>query len=316
VDGPAPYQRWVSADIVVIADLVTQNIPYQQLPTGDVTQSIRVYPTGLKDASGTDKTNITVAVNDVVEWISYPPVGAAINVISALDTDPIIRIKSSINVEQDISGFDSGMLMPYYTYRMQFKYPGTYTYSYNINNNTLTGTVTVTGASDITDTQLPSVPAQLQAELDGHYVSLSWNASTDNQQVTGYSVYRRLTDQSLFANIADTVNTAYTDQSVSQTTQYQYRVCAFDSSSNLSHPSDIVTITSGEIPSAPQNTYNPYIAAISCSADKGTTASVNADIVSGKAIGQVPEDMMISAISRAAYFGFITKKDVICFNIK
>ena len=316
VEGPSPYQRWVSPDIVVIADLVTQNIPYQQLPSEAVSQSIRVYPTGLKDASGADKTNITVTVNDVVEWISYPPDGATINEISALDTNPVIRVKSSVNAEQDISGFDSGMLMPYYTYRMKFKYPGIYTYSYNINNNTLTGTVTVTGTSDTTDTQLPSVPAQLQAQLDGYYVSLSWNASTDNQQVAGYSIYRRLTDQSLFTHIADTANMVYTDQSVSQTTQYQYRVCAFDSSMNLSHPSDIVTITSGEIPSAPQNTYNPYIAAISCNSDEGTTASVNADIVSGKAIGQVPEGMMISAISRAAYFGLITKKDVICFNIK
>ncbi|MDD3970826.1 MAG: hypothetical protein PHC31_02825 [Clostridia bacterium] len=317
VEGPSPYQKWVSPDIVVIADLVTQNIPYQKLPADPVDVSIRVSPDALKDAFGNDKTNITIAADDVVEWISYPLDGATINDISALNTNPVIRIKSSINVEQDISGFDSGVLMPYYTYRFQFKYPGTYTYSYNINNSSLTGTVTVTGAA-LTDTNLPSTPQNFAVSLDqDNSVLLSWSASTDNQQVAGYKVYRRLSaggsDFSILASIA---TTSYRDSTVAASLDYQYKVCAYDASDNFSHASQVLDITTNaSTPPSSESSYNPYLRAISCESGTGTIAVINAEHTLNGSNAKATEAMVISLISRAAYFGMTTKKDVIGFKI-
>ena len=54
----------------------------------------------------------------------------------------------------------------------------------------LTLTFTPDGTPPRSDTEAPSAPSGLDAEVTGDDVALTWNASTDNVGVSGYSVYR------------------------------------------------------------------------------------------------------------------------------
>ncbi len=91
-----------------------------------------------------------------------------------------------------------------------------------------------------TDTQPPTTPTGLTVvSVHSGSVSLSWNASTDNVAVAGYTVYRNGTA------IAQTGNatTTYTDSTVAPSTTYTYTVDAFDAAGNHSGQSSPVTAT-------------------------------------------------------------------------
>ncbi len=119
----------------------------------------------------------------------------------------------------------------------------TYTYTVyaydaagNISQPSNTATVTITA-----DTQPPSTPTGLAAVVGGaSQISLSWNATTDNTGVTGYTVYR---DGSAIATTNGPNATTYTDTGVAPGTTYTYTVDAFDSAGNHSAPSAAVTAT-------------------------------------------------------------------------
>jgi chitodextrinase len=88
------------------------------------------------------------------------------------------------------------------------------------------------------DTQQPSVPTALAATAAGpSQVNLTWNASTDNVGVAGYTVYRN------GAQLATVTATGYTDGSVSPSTSYSYAVDAFDLANNHSAKSSPVSVT-------------------------------------------------------------------------
>lgn len=90
------------------------------------------------------------------------------------------------------------------------------------------------------DALAPSVPTVLSAQAaSGTQVVLAWQASTDNDGVAGYTVYRG------GAAIATLVGTAsgYTDGSVSPGKTYVYAVDAFDSSGNRSARTKGVSVT-------------------------------------------------------------------------
>jgi YD repeat-containing protein len=98
------------------------------------------------------------------------------------------------------------------------------------------------------DTQAPTVPTGLGGSApNSSTVNLSWNASTDNVQVTGYRVYRG------GSYIGDSATTSYSDGSRAGSTTYSYQVAARDAVPNISAPSSAINVTTPDTiaPSTP-----------------------------------------------------------------
>jgi acetylxylan esterase len=88
------------------------------------------------------------------------------------------------------------------------------------------------------DTTAPSVPANLAASgVTSSSVSLSWSASTDNVGVAGYRVFRN------GVQVGTAAGTTFTDSGLTASTQYTYKVAAFDAAGNVSAQSAGVTAT-------------------------------------------------------------------------
>src|SRR5690348_10027242 len=103
-----------------------------------------------------------------------------------------------------------------------------------------------TGAFELvqnsTDTQPPTTPTGLTATTVGSTsVSLSWNASTDNVGVAGYTVYRNGT----VVGATGATTTSFVDSTASPTTSYSYTVDAFDAAGNHSAQSSPLPVTTG-----------------------------------------------------------------------
>jgi chitodextrinase len=94
-------------------------------------------------------------------------------------------------------------------------------------------------ASSPADTTPPSIPAGLTATSGSGSVALSWNASSDNVGVAGYTVYR---NGAALATVGGST-LSYTDTAVSSVTQYTYAVDAFDAAGNHSAQSASVSLT-------------------------------------------------------------------------
>jgi chitodextrinase len=97
------------------------------------------------------------------------------------------------------------------------------------------------------DTKAPSVPNGLTANaVSPTQVELSWQASSDNIGVTGYTIYR---DTTTLATVSgDTLS--YTDTTVLESSSYTYTVDAFDAAGNHSAPSSAVSVTTPVMPSS------------------------------------------------------------------
>jgi fibronectin type 3 domain-containing protein len=88
------------------------------------------------------------------------------------------------------------------------------------------------------DTQPPTVPTGLAATvISPSRVDLTWNASTDNVGVAGYTVYR---NGAVLANVG---STSFSDLSTTANSTYSYRVDAFDAAGNHSAQSSAVNVT-------------------------------------------------------------------------
>jgi chitodextrinase len=95
------------------------------------------------------------------------------------------------------------------------------------------------------DTQAPSVPSNVTATVVGAtQVDLSWQASTDNVGVSGYTIYR---DNSMIATVAGST-LAYTDHTVLPSSSYSYSVEAFDPAGNYSPQSAPIGATTPAMP--------------------------------------------------------------------
>jgi fibronectin type 3 domain-containing protein len=107
------------------------------------------------------------------------------------------------------------------------------------------------------DTQPPTAPASLTPSVvSGTQINLSWPAATDNVGVTGYRVERcQGTGCTNFAQIAAQPGTSYSDQGLSPSTPYSYRVRAVDAAANVGPYSPVATATTQAAtpPSAPGN---------------------------------------------------------------
>jgi chitodextrinase len=79
------------------------------------------------------------------------------------------------------------------------------------------------------DTAAPSVPTGLVGSaMSSTQINLSWNASTDNVRVTGYTVYLN------GAQLATTSGTSFSHTSLAAGATYNYRVSAYDAVPNHS----------------------------------------------------------------------------------
>ena len=81
----------------------------------------------------------------------------------------------------------------------------------------------------------PSVPAALTGEINGTTVSLSWDASTDDESVQGYNVYQN-------NDYLTTVFTTGYEGTVVDGNIYSYFVVAFDGRNNFSSRSDTLIL--------------------------------------------------------------------------
>jgi len=108
---------------------------------------------------------------------------------------------------------------------------------------TFSNVLAVYGLLSTADPLAPSGPGNLVATLTpgatASSVTLTWNASTDNDGgtgVAGYNVYR--TNQGNTVQVSQTSALTFTDTKLATNTNYAYFVKAFDNVGNLSAPSN------------------------------------------------------------------------------
>ncbi|KKU41894.1 MAG: hypothetical protein UX58_C0005G0044 [Candidatus Wolfebacteria bacterium GW2011_GWB2_46_69] len=95
------------------------------------------------------------------------------------------------------------------------------------------------------DTTVPSVPENLTATpIAPTLINLAWSASTDDVGVTHYKVYRHDVE------IATVTGLAYSDEGLSLSTVYRYRIAAVDAALNTSARSNEVSATTSALPVA------------------------------------------------------------------
>ncbi len=88
------------------------------------------------------------------------------------------------------------------------------------------------------DTTAPSIPAGLSGDsINNSRIDLSWNESTDDNQVSGYKIYRDGEE------IAVTAEISYSDTGLSSSATYSYAIAAFDYSGNISAQSNSISVT-------------------------------------------------------------------------
>ncbi|MCA9398864.1 MAG: S8 family serine peptidase, partial [Candidatus Omnitrophica bacterium] len=123
----------------------------------------------------------------------------------------------------------------------------TYTYQVsaidaNNNESAKSTSLAVTTLSDI-DTIPPTVPQGLAADnITQISARLTWEASTDNEGVGLYKIYRD------GEHIDFVENTLFNDLSLSPGTTYSYQVAAMDITGNESAKSTILSVTTLEVP--------------------------------------------------------------------
>jgi fibronectin type III domain protein/calcineurin-like phosphoesterase family protein len=81
------------------------------------------------------------------------------------------------------------------------------------------------------ETTAPTIPGNLNASaVSGTQINLNWSASSDNTGVRGYGIYR----DGVLVNTVDQNTLSYSDTNLIPSTNYAYRVDAFDGSGNHS----------------------------------------------------------------------------------
>ena len=123
--------------------------------------------------------------------------------------------------------------------------PGSYLYTVTPTGGTASAPVYAFIKGDVMtsapgDTVAPTVPQNLTVKvISATQIDLSWNASTDNEQLVGYKIYRD------GVQIGYSATNSYSDKSDSfdPTHVYKYTVTAFDFSNNNSSASNEVTAT-------------------------------------------------------------------------
>ncbi len=120
------------------------------------------------------------------------------------------------------------------------------------------------------DTEAPTAPSVLAAaNITQSSVDLSWNASTDNINVTGYDVYQGAT------LLTTVTGTTYNVTSLSANTSYDFSVFAKDAAGNISLSSNTVNVTTlapdTEAPTAPLNLVTSNLTQVSLTLSWGNS---------------------------------------------
>ena len=114
------------------------------------------------------------------------------------------------------------------------------------NESAASNGLNVTTESPAPDTQAPSVPTNLSASNTTQTTTdLSWNASTDNVGVTGYTVYQD------GVSIGTTGSTSYSVSGLTASTTYTFTVTASDAAGNESAASSGLNVTTSDPSSGP-----------------------------------------------------------------
>lgn len=89
-----------------------------------------------------------------------------------------------------------------------------------------------------TDTQAPTAPTNLAAgTVTATQVPLSWTASSDDEGVAGYRIFRGA------SQVGEVAGTSFMDTTVAPSTSYTYTVKAYDGGGNLSPASNPLDVT-------------------------------------------------------------------------
>ena len=139
----------------------------------------------------------------------------------------------------------------------------TYTYAVSAmdaagNDSALSVPATATTQTAPTDTTAPTVPAGLGATAtSSSQINLSWQASTDNVGVTGYSIYRCSgTGCSPTTKVGTvTSGTAFSNTGLAANTAYTYALAASDAAGNESSKSSSATATTLPVVGSTTNTF-------------------------------------------------------------
>jgi chitodextrinase len=151
-------------------------------------------------------------------------------------------IKSGTWVAMDVTPYITGEGI----YSFGITTPGSSTISFAAKESGVNAAQLVIELS-LTDAEAPSVPAGLSANASSAtQVDLTWQASSDNVGVTGYTIYR---DNTLLTTISGST-LGYSDSTASPSTTYNYSVDAFDAAGNYSAQSSPVSVTTPVIPSS------------------------------------------------------------------
>ena len=106
-------------------------------------------------------------------------------------------------------------------------------------------------STGVVETSSPTVPNNFTATLqDGGDIALNWDASEDNIGICGYNVYRNeqmlYKCQVLIGSNDTTINSAstnYIDITVDPSTEYSYKIEAYDFAGNVSAQTSSITVT-------------------------------------------------------------------------
>ncbi|MGC9358089.1 MAG: hypothetical protein ACP5GX_09485, partial [Anaerolineae bacterium] len=121
--GQAPgYQAWRSPVVEVITEIVHVNVPYTPWPV-EITEAITLTP------DGPDPAAVTVPVGSAVAWSSQLRATDTISDLITWFENPVLHLKSDLDVLLDTDGWDAGYLEPGRIYRRRFPRPGTYAYT-------------------------------------------------------------------------------------------------------------------------------------------------------------------------------------------
>jgi chitodextrinase len=161
--------------------------------------------------------------------------------------------------------------------------------------NTTRASVNVNGGS--TDTSPPTAPASLTATATGPTtIALSWQASTDNVGVTGYTVYRGTT---AIATVSGGT-TSYTDSGLTPGTTYSYTVTASDGAGNVSPPSNQASATTQADTTPPSAPGTPTATTVT-SSQVGLSWTASTDNVGVVGYRVVRNGSVIATVSGTSY---------------
>ncbi len=161
--------------------------------------------------------------------------------------------------------------------------------------------------SDIVDTIAPTQPTNLTAtEVSLTSLQLSWNASTDNVNVSSYSIYKN------DVVLSSTTSTTKIINDLTQNTSYSFKVNARDLAGNESSFSNVITVTTEADSSTLQTASGDLETYLGNAIDTSPGASGNdylepltTQLASwDTAVSAILQDNISQAVTSAGIFGY------------